>query len=268
MASNQNVNKVVYAGTTLIDLTGDDVTAGDVLSGKKFHLASGAAATGTIATKTSSNLTASGATVTVPAGYYASQATKSVASGSVTAPASITGSSASVSAISGGIKLSKTISVTPSVTTAGYISSGTARNSTIELSASLTPYIDSSGETPGSPTLYKGYIALTTGKSGSSSAGNYYRTVYSSPTAIPQTKLLLLCGISNIQWTGWTYSAADNPTRSLTNQQYISSTTPIVVPYSSTDKYFALSFKKSTVTAFSDSEIANLKYAITYLKLS
>lgn len=48
MASNQNVNKVIYAGTTLIDLTGDDVTAGDVLSGKKFHLPSGAEATGTL----------------------------------------------------------------------------------------------------------------------------------------------------------------------------------------------------------------------------
>jgi hypothetical protein len=48
MANNQNVNKVVYAGTTLIDLTGDDVTAGDVLSGKKFHLPSGAEATGTM----------------------------------------------------------------------------------------------------------------------------------------------------------------------------------------------------------------------------
>ena len=48
MANNQNINKVVYAGTTLIDLTGDDVTAGDVLSGKKFHLPSGAEATGTL----------------------------------------------------------------------------------------------------------------------------------------------------------------------------------------------------------------------------
>ena len=49
MANNQNVNKVVYDGTTLIDLTGDDVTAGDVLSGKKFHLPSGAQAFGTMA---------------------------------------------------------------------------------------------------------------------------------------------------------------------------------------------------------------------------
>lgn len=47
MANNQYINKVVYGGNTLIDLTGDDVTASDVLSGKKFHLPSGAEATGT-----------------------------------------------------------------------------------------------------------------------------------------------------------------------------------------------------------------------------
>lgn len=47
MASNPYVNKVVLAdGTTLIDLTGDDVTAGDVLYGIKFHLPSGAQGTG------------------------------------------------------------------------------------------------------------------------------------------------------------------------------------------------------------------------------
>ena len=42
MANNQYINKVVYGGNTLIDLTGDDVIASDVLSGKKFHLPSGA----------------------------------------------------------------------------------------------------------------------------------------------------------------------------------------------------------------------------------
>lgn len=47
MASNPYVNKVVLAdGTTLMDLTGDDVTASDVLSGIKFHLPSGEAKTG------------------------------------------------------------------------------------------------------------------------------------------------------------------------------------------------------------------------------
>lgn len=44
--ANQYVNKVIYGGDTLIDLTGDDVTASDVLSGKKFHLPSGAQGTG------------------------------------------------------------------------------------------------------------------------------------------------------------------------------------------------------------------------------
>ena len=49
MAENQYINKVVYGGNTLIDLTGDDVRAADVLSGKKFHLPSGAPGVGTCA---------------------------------------------------------------------------------------------------------------------------------------------------------------------------------------------------------------------------
>lgn len=47
MASNQYINKVIYGGQTLIDLTADDVAASDVLSGKKFHLPSGEPGTGT-----------------------------------------------------------------------------------------------------------------------------------------------------------------------------------------------------------------------------
>lgn len=47
MASNQYVNKVIYGGNTLIDISTDDVKASDVLSGIKFHLPSGAQGTGT-----------------------------------------------------------------------------------------------------------------------------------------------------------------------------------------------------------------------------
>ena len=47
MANNQYINKVIYGGDTLIDLTVDDVAASDVLSGKKFHLPSGEPKTGT-----------------------------------------------------------------------------------------------------------------------------------------------------------------------------------------------------------------------------
>ena len=90
-----------------------------------------------IARKSSSDLTASGATVTVPAGYYSSQATKSVSSGSATAPASISGSSAAVSTGTNTLTLTKTVSVTPSVS-AGYVSAGTAGNSSVSLTASVT----------------------------------------------------------------------------------------------------------------------------------
>ena len=67
-------------------------------------------------------------------GYYKVNA---VANGSATAPASISGSSASVSTGTNTLTLTKTVSVTPSVT-AGYISSGTAGNSSVSLTASVT----------------------------------------------------------------------------------------------------------------------------------
>lgn len=53
------VNKVIYGGNTLIDLTADTVTANDVLSGVTFHLPSGASGTGQCAYDVnSSNVTA------------------------------------------------------------------------------------------------------------------------------------------------------------------------------------------------------------------
>lgn len=44
---NQYVNKVIYGGNTLIDLTGDTATADKVLSTYTFHDATGASKTGT-----------------------------------------------------------------------------------------------------------------------------------------------------------------------------------------------------------------------------
>lgn len=111
-------------------------SGGKMLSGVTAY-ADGTKYTGSIATKTSSDLTASGATVTVPAGYYATQASKAVSNGSATAPASITGTSATVSTGTNTLTLSKTISVTPTVS-AGYVASGTAGNSSVSLTASIT----------------------------------------------------------------------------------------------------------------------------------
>lgn len=43
------INKIVYDGNTLLDLTSDTVTVGDVVSGITFHLRDGSTATGTLA---------------------------------------------------------------------------------------------------------------------------------------------------------------------------------------------------------------------------
>lgn len=68
-------------------------------------------------------------------GYYK---INKVANGSVTAPNSISGTSATVSTGTNTLTLTKSVSVTPNVTTAGYISSGTAGNSSVSLTASVT----------------------------------------------------------------------------------------------------------------------------------
>lgn len=104
MANNQYVNKVVYDGDTLIDLTSDTAEVSDVLTGKYFHLKSGqrvqgscsydsdttdanASAgeilsgktayvnkvkiTGSMANNGSNNITVSGTSgASIPAGYY------------------------------------------------------------------------------------------------------------------------------------------------------------------------------------------------------
>ena len=120
-----------------VDTSDATLDSGGKMLASYTAYADGTKYTGTIATKSSSDLTASGATVTVPAGYYSTQASKAVSNGSATAPATISGTSASVSTGTNTLTLSKTISVTPSVT-AGYVSSGTAGNSSVSLTASVT----------------------------------------------------------------------------------------------------------------------------------
>ena len=89
--------------------------------------------------KTNVSPTTSSQTITADNGYdgLSSVQINAMPSGSATAPATITGSSATVSTGTNTLTLSKTVSVTPSVT-AGYVSSGTAGNSNVSLTASVT----------------------------------------------------------------------------------------------------------------------------------
>ena len=151
MAQNVVINGVTYSNVPSVqipkstsgtaeffDVSDATLNSGNkMLSGNTAYGAGGTKYTGSIASKTGTDITASGDTVTVPAGYYSSQQTKAVASGSTTAPASISGTSATVSTGTNTLTLSKTISVTPTVS-AGYVSSGTAGNSSVSLTASVT----------------------------------------------------------------------------------------------------------------------------------
>lgn len=79
-----------------------------------------------ITRRTSSDLTASGATITAPAGYYESSATKTVASGTAGTPTATKGTVSNHS-----------VSVTPSVTnTTGYITGSTKTGTAVTVSAS------------------------------------------------------------------------------------------------------------------------------------
>lgn len=133
-------SKIILNGTTLMDVTNLTAGAGQVLSGYTSIDNAGEGVNGSVGT------------------------------GTVTAPASITGTGATVSAGTNTLTLSKTISVTPNVTTAGYISSGTAGNSNVSLTASVNTRSSSdltaSGATVTAPAGYYASQATKTVSSG------------------------------------------------------------------------------------------------------
>ena len=151
MAKNVIINGVTYQNVPSVNIplsgasgnaeffdTSDATldSGAKMLSGNTAY-ANGTKYTGSIVSKSGTDITASGDTVTVPAGYYASQQTKAVASGSATSPSTVSGTSATVSTGTNTLTLSKTVSITP-VVSAGYVASGTAANAAVSLTASVT----------------------------------------------------------------------------------------------------------------------------------
>lgn len=77
----------------------------------------------------------------IPTGYNEEGAFYTISpvpDGSVTAPSTISNSSADITAGINTLTLTKITSVTPDVTAAGYITAGTAGNSTVSLTATVT----------------------------------------------------------------------------------------------------------------------------------
>lgn len=117
MAQNVVINGVTYSncpevdipksggGTAkFFDIADSTAAAGDVLSGKYFYKSTGEKTQGSIASKSSSDLQASVLTVTAPAGYYASAASKtltdaSLISGNIKSGATIFGVSGATNVV-------------------------------------------------------------------------------------------------------------------------------------------------------------------------
>ena len=156
LASDPSDNAEFY------DTSDATLDSGDKMLSGNTAYADGVLYTGTIVSKSSSDLTASGDTVTVPAGYYGSSASKAVDAGSATTPATTITATPTISVDSSGLitaTVSTTDSVTPTVV-AGYVSSGTA--GTITVSGSNTEQLTTQAAQTITPTTSNQTIASGT----------------------------------------------------------------------------------------------------------
>ena len=187
------IAKVILNGVTQMDVTQKSVTPASMLSGTTALKNDGTDITGTIASKTSSDMTVNGATVTAPAGYYANNASKTVASGSTGMPTAAKGTVTNHS-----------VSVTPSVTnTTGYITGGTKTGTAVTVSASElvsgTKTISASGTTD--VTNYES-VSVPSG-----SAKTPATTITANPTVSVNSSGLITATVSKTQSVTPTVSA-------------------------------------------------------------
>lgn len=157
--STQGASTISPTESEQTAVTSGKYTTGDIKVGAipSSYVGSG------ITRRDGDDLSASGATVSVPRGYYAESASKSVASGSASTPATTITANPSISVSSSGLitsTTSATKSVTPEVSE-GYVSSGTA--GTITVSGSNTSQLSTQAGTTVTPTESE-QTAVTSGK--------------------------------------------------------------------------------------------------------
>lgn len=206
-----------------------------------------------ITRRSSTDLTASGATITAPAGYYSAAASKSVASGSASAPSSISGTSASVSTGTNTLTLTKAVSVTP-VVSAGYISSGTATNSSVSLTASIpvNPTVTASGATITIPTGY--YTTQTTKSVASGSA--------TGPSNLSASSATVTTGNNTI-----TLTKTNVTTTPTVNAGYVSSATASTATVALTASVITQAAKTVTPTESEQTAVAANVYTTGIVKV-
>lgn len=181
--------------TKTVSVTPNVTTPGYISSGTSGN--SSVSLSASVNTRSSSDLTASGATVTAPAGYYGTAATKSVASGTAGTPTATKGTVSNHS-----------VSITPSVTnTTGYITGSTKSGTAVTVTASE---LVSGSETKTENGTYDvtNLAELVVNVSGGGTSKNVQvvqgttRTNSSTLTAIGSELTVSKTGTYDIYWSG------------------------------------------------------------------